>query len=547
MAEYLIQGETLTNMADEIRTLSGTTGTMNPNEMTEHVADANAEITSQDALLDQAITALEGKAAGSGGGSAEPVLQEKTVSPSTSQQSVTPDSGYDGLSKVTVNAMPAGSVANPSISVGSSGLITATSAVNAGYVDGTDKTGTKQLTTQAAKTITPTKSSQTAVASGRYTTGAVTVAAIPSAYQDVTGVDAVAVDVVEGKKIVNSSGETVTGTNPYVKATTDTEVNSQATKLAELKTILEGKAAGGGSGPLYEEVESFTYSVNPISGASYGFSQNSNGYWESENKGIHSSYAICRVNFEVVASCDITFEYINHAESNSDYGIFGILDTALSLSNTSDSKIYAKLKSSSSVKELTYTNVQEGSHFIDIKYIKDSSDSEDNDTLQFKVQAAPIGKLVNEEMLERIQAADDDLIPENIIEGIKIFGVQGTHGTTKVVSGSFTPASTDLYSTPIEITGLGFKPKFVIIDSQTVTTNTGSLPEGLPRYVLNTIAVGGEITMGISRWDEQTGTLYRRSDGLYSIEMNDDGFILKASISSSYIYAACLYYYTAIG
>ena len=109
-------------------------------------------------------------------------LQEKSVTPSTSQQIITPDSGYDGLSRITVEAMPSGKLNTPTVS--SSGLITAQVGTSGYLASGTKVT--KQLTTQAAKTVTPTASEQTVVNSGVYTTGAVKVAAVPSETKTIT-------------------------------------------------------------------------------------------------------------------------------------------------------------------------------------------------------------------------------------------------------------------------------------------------------------------------------------------------------------------------
>ena len=108
--------------------------------------------------------------------------QTKTATPSTSQQIITPDSGYDGLSRITVEAMPSGSLSTPTIS--SSGLITAQVGTSGYLASGTKVT--KQLTTQAAKTVTPTASEQTVVNSAVYTTGAVKVAAVPSETKTIT-------------------------------------------------------------------------------------------------------------------------------------------------------------------------------------------------------------------------------------------------------------------------------------------------------------------------------------------------------------------------
>lgn len=120
----------------------------------------------------------------SGGGSVSLQTKSKTYTPTESQQAetITADSNYDGLSQVNVTV----------------------NAISSTYVG----TG---VTRQAAKTVTPTKSAQTAVASGVYTTGAITVAAIPAQYITTTDATATAAQINSGATAY-VNGVKVTGT-----------------------------------------------------------------------------------------------------------------------------------------------------------------------------------------------------------------------------------------------------------------------------------------------------------------------------------------------
>ena len=170
-----------------------------------------------------------------GGGSYN--LQSKTVTPTKQQQSITPDSGYYGLSDVTVNAIPqayqdvssvtavAGDVLSGKIFVTSTGAVTTGEMPNNGAVNQTltaqqqtytipagyhSGTGAVSISPES-KTATPTKSQQTiSPTSGKVLTSVI-VEAIPAQYVDTSDATATAAQILDGATAY-VDGEMVEGT-----------------------------------------------------------------------------------------------------------------------------------------------------------------------------------------------------------------------------------------------------------------------------------------------------------------------------------------------
>jgi hypothetical protein len=133
------------------------------------------------------------------------------------------------------------------------------------------------------------------------------------------------------------------------------------------------------------------YSVEAIDGAAYGFTLNDAGYYESQNKGVGNSYAVCKVNFFSNGIYTMKLNCINSGESNYDFGILSDVDTTLTLSNAEDSSnVFKSFKglSSTEVQTVDYGFIPEGDHFIYIKFRKDGSSNSGNDSLQFVIEFA---------------------------------------------------------------------------------------------------------------------------------------------------------------
>lgn len=203
-------------------------------------------------------------------------LQSKTATPTKTQQAITPDQGYYGLSDVTVNAIPdvyqdtsavtatAGDVLTGKIFVDKEGNVITGTMVNNGAVSKTldvttvsytipkgyhSGTGTVKLTVET-KTVTPTKKAQDITPTAGKVLSKVTVAAIPDAYQDVTEVDAVAGDVLDGKKIVNASGAVVEGSMPD-----NGDVSATIDGLTAVSVTIPAGKTTGGTVSLTDDIE----------------------------------------------------------------------------------------------------------------------------------------------------------------------------------------------------------------------------------------------------------------------------------------------------
>lgn len=204
-------------------------------------------------------------------------LQAKTATPTKKQQSIAPDSGFYGLSGVTVAAIPeayqdvssvtatAADVLTGKVFVAATGVVTPGEMVNNGAVDKTIDVTTITYTIPKGyhsgsgkvklvletKAVTPTKSTQKIAPTAGKVLSEVTVNPIPDQYQDVTPVTAKAANVLDGDIFVDATGEQVEGTMPNKGAISATIDGMTTTSY----TVPAGYHSGSGKVSLTNDIE----------------------------------------------------------------------------------------------------------------------------------------------------------------------------------------------------------------------------------------------------------------------------------------------------
>ena len=202
-------------------------------------------------------------------------LQSKTVAPTKAQQAVTPDSGYYGLSDVTVSAIPdayqdvsyvtatAADTLTGKVFVTSDGTVTTGTMANNGAVTKALDAATTSYTipkgyhsgagkvsvTTETKEVTPTKAAQEIVPSTGKLLSKVSVAAIPAVYVDTSDADAAAANILDSKTAY-VNGAKVVGTMPN-----NGSVSASMNGLTTTSVTISAGYTSGGTVSLTSDIE----------------------------------------------------------------------------------------------------------------------------------------------------------------------------------------------------------------------------------------------------------------------------------------------------
>lgn len=227
-----------------------------------------------------------GTVTGIAGGGSYTLQAKGPITPTKSQQSITPDSGYYGLSAVSIAAIPeayqdvssvtatAGDVLANKVIVTANGTVTAGTMTNVGAVskvlDATSNnqsytvptgyhngSGTVSITLEQ-KTATPTESTQTITPTSGKVLSQVTVNPIPGDYVDVSDATASAANLLSGETAYSydsTEGEPVKLTGSM---TNNGAVSQILDSTATSYTVPQGYHNGSGTVSIVLETKSTT-------------------------------------------------------------------------------------------------------------------------------------------------------------------------------------------------------------------------------------------------------------------------------------------------
>ena len=214
---------------------------------------------------------------------------------------------YAGDKQIKTGALADVTQATPAITVDAAGKITASATQAAGVVAAGTKSATKQLPVQAAKTVIPSASAQTAVGEGVFTTGIVTVAAVYA----VIGV-------------TYPSGSTVTCTNGS-KTLTAKDTTGKAIFVipsAGTWTVKAVKGSQSASKAVSITAEGQVETVE----LTYGL------YIFKNGSGLTSGYSIKSNSNSMISAPTVSSDTISWSGNSSSGGVSFYIDPAVALS-----------------------------------------------------------------------------------------------------------------------------------------------------------------------------------------------------------------------